>query len=130
VVLAGVVVIPFMVDDGSDQFQVDPERQWAAERAYRLAQAHRDHPLQRLSSPVSRVMAVNRRNEACPDDAVGVVAPQAAGRYGPPALVRGLEPPTRRSLPDYEVQIRYFTLFGYPVEDVYVACGSARSRRP
>jgi hypothetical protein len=109
VFVLGVVTMRFTIEDGMEPLETDAELLAAAEQAYRLARAHRDHPLQRILSPAASVKGIQRL-AGCPAPTGG------AGT-------------TVEALP-YAVLVRFYTLFGIAVGDVYVSCGNATGTRP
>jgi hypothetical protein len=100
----GIVTTAVFVDDGTAQFVRDPAKLETARSAYNLAWVHRDHPLQRLFTPVHSVHSMRVLPGHC---------------RGSPAR-------------DTVVRVRFYSLFAIAVADVYVTCGghSAHNRRP
>lgn len=103
--LLSITVARLVVDDGIENFRGDPVAYEVARRAYVMAEAHRDNPMQRLIAPAARVVAVTRKPGHCP--------PSSGADFRPDAAV----------LREYTAQVRFHTFFGYPVEDVYIECG-------
>ena len=138
-ILAGLVALPIIevvvvvsiTDDGIDSFRDDPVGHWVAQEAYAFAWVHRDNPIQRVLAPAARVVMVQRMPEHC-------TTPRGWSGYGPsngdppsfPALAPGPESPYADVEREYIAQVRFYTFFGYPVDDVYITCNSASSRRP
>jgi hypothetical protein len=112
-----------LVDDGIDRFRNDPAAWAVARNAVALADAHRDHPIQRLIAPAGRVVAVTLRPGHCklaPGSSARLVLDRRARR---PALAQDPAQPAAALLREYTAQVRFHTFFGYPVEDVLVECG-------
>jgi hypothetical protein len=138
-VLAGLVVLPviglvvavLITDDGIDSFRDDPVAHWVAQDAYSFAWVHHDNPIQRSLSPAARVVIVKHVGDHCakPKGWSGY-APSNSGRPSFPAISREPESPYADVEREYVAQVRFYTFFGYPADDVYLTCGSASSIKP
>jgi len=122
--LLSVTVGLLAVDDGIESFRSDPVAYKVARNAYRIAQASRDNPVQRLIAPAGRVVAVTRKPGHCLQPAADVRAQTpSSSQVGRPSLGKASEDPDAAVMREYTAQVRFHTFFGYPTEDVYVECG-------
>jgi len=133
-ILAGLVLLPtvglvvavLITDDGIDSFSDDPVAHWVAKEAYRMAWVHRYNPIQRILAPVARVVLVTRVAGHC-------TTPKAWFGYESlpndrpslPAIGPGPKSPFADVEREYISQVRFYTLFGYPVNDVFLTCGNS-----
>jgi len=125
----GVVALRFTVETGVRQF-ANADARIAAEQAYAEAWRHRDNPLQRIVSPAASVVALATLPGNCPTGdstppPAEALPPDGAALTRDPALAAG-----DTAQPVFAAQVRFYTLFGIPVGDVYVACGSVTETPP
>jgi hypothetical protein len=127
----GLVVSVLITNDGINDFDASPAAHWAAEKAYTFAQVHRDNPLQRLLTPAAQVVMVKRMPDHCTRPKIrSYIALDSNGQQGPRAIQPGPSSPFADVEREYIAQVRFFTFFGYPADDVYITCDSASSQRP
>ncbi len=129
--LLSVTAARLIIDDGIESFRSDPVAYKVASKAYAMAQVHRDNPIQRLMAPAGRVVAVTRKPGHCVQPPATAARPSTNNPTGYPSLAKVPEQPDAAVLREYTAQVRFYTFFGYPVEDVYVECGgdSASAQR-
>ena len=125
----GVVALRFTIEDGTKKF-ANADARMAAEQAYADAWRHRDNPLQRIVSPAASVVLLATLPGHCNDGSgkpppAEAPRPDGAALRPDPALAAG-----DTAQPVFAAQVRFYTLFGIPVGDVYVACGSVTETPP
>lgn len=129
--LLSVTVARLVIDDGIEGFRGDPIAYKVASKAYAMAEAYRDNPMQRLTAPAGRVVAVTFKPGHCLQPSATAAQPLSSSPTGYPSLAKVPDQPDAAVLREYTARVRFYTFFGYPVEDVYVECGgdSASTQR-